>query len=794
MTDLQRRLESILGSTYTIERELGGGGMSRVFLAEETALGRRVVIKVLPPELSAEVSADRFRREMRVAAQLQHPHIVPVLQSGESEGLLYYTMPFVDGESLRALVARQGALPVSDVVRILRDVLDALIAAHAHGVVHRDIKPDNVLTTGQHALVTDFGVAKAISAAAGSVGTSTGVTFGTPAYMAPEQVAADPNTDHRADIYAVGVLAYELLTGRPPFTASSPQAILAAHVTQTPEPVTKHRPAVSRALADLVTRCLSKHPADRPQSATELWHELEKAAQPASAELGAPRARSRGRPVVFGAILLLAAIATTVWLVGRGGARSAATNRSVAVLPFVNVGGDSTDEYFSDGMTDEITTVLGKVPALNVASRTSSFMFKRNPTGDLRQIGRQLQVEAILGGSVQRAGGKIRVRVQLTNVADNFVMWSETYEGDARDVFQLQENIARSIAGALRVRLGGTTALAERPTGSLEAYDLFLKGRYAWNQRTGKSLEQAVRYFEQAIADDPHFARAYAGLAESYVLLPFYATVRPLDAWPKAKDAAQRALAEDSTLAEARAAFAYGQFLYERDFKSAEDGFRRAIAADPRYATAHQFYGDMLGADGRVEERLAELKRAQELDPLSRIIGHEIAQTLFVMGRFDEAITQLEQTLALDPSFAPGSRTLGLLYFRTGRRAEGFQFVRRSLELSGRRPIDVGHLARMYSLAGQRDSAVRLVAELEDRAKREYIASFALAIAYTGLGDTDRAFALLDKGAENYEPSLAENWFDPALDSLHSDPRWKRFLARMGVRTDPTASRDRAGR
>ena len=776
--DLLRRT---LGSSFDIERELNGGGMSRVFLAEETALGRRVVIKILPEALTAAVSIERFRREIRLAAQLQSPHIVPVLQSGEAEGMLYYTMPFVEGESVRSLIARQGALPVGQVLRILRDVVDALVAAHARGVVHRDVKPDNILISGQHALVTDFGIAKAISASASAATvTSSGVAIGTPAYMAPEQVTGDASTDHRADIYAVGSLAYELLTGRPPFTGTSAQAVIAAHVTQVPDPVLRHRPGIPPRLADLVMRCLEKHPADRPQSAAEVLSAIETLIADTTGERApAPRHRRTGLMVAIGIPAVLALIVVGRSVLGRTVGDEAVA--SLAVLPFVNVGGDSTDEYFSDGMTDEITAAVGNIPTLRVASRSSAFTFKRKQV-DVKEVGRQLKVASVLEGSVQRAGGKIRVRAQLTKVSDNFALWSQSYEGDAKDVFQLQDAIARSIASALRVRLGSTqNALAQRRTTNLEAYDLYLKGRYAWNQRTARSLLQAADYFEQAIARDSQFAQAHAGRAEVHVLIPFYAAVRPLDAWPTAKAAALRALALDSTSAEARAALAYGTFLYEGDFSAAEQGFKRAIADDPRYGTSYQWFADMLGGQGRVNDRLAQLKKAQELDPLSRIFGHDIAQTLFVLGKIDEAIAQLEQTLALDPAFAQAHRTLGLLYIRKGRREEGIRLVQRSLELSGRRPIDVGHLARIYGLSGQRDSSLKLLRELENRAKREYIPGFALALAQLGQGNTDGAFSALNRGLDQREPSVIENWFEPAFESLHSDPRWTLFLQRLGV-------------
>ena len=791
MDSLLARLKTALGTEYGVERELGGGGMARVFLAEEKTLGRRVVVKVLPPELGAGVSAERFRREIRLAAQLQHPHIVPVLQAGESGDLVYYTMPFVEGESLRTLVSRQGALPLADVRRIACDVLDALVYAHGRGVVHRDIKPDNVLISGSHAVVTDFGVAKALSAAAdnGSV-TGSGIALGTPAYMAPEQVAADPNSDHRADIYSFGSLVYEMLAGRPPFVGSSPQAVLAAQVTQPAEPVTRHRTTVPAALASQVMACLEKHPADRPQSASLLLQNFQN--MPSGSEAALPPragAASRARRAAFAVagltlILAIGAYATSGLRAPRVTTTTGVTNRSVVVLPFVNIGGDSADEYFSDGMTDEIATALGKIPGVSVASRSSAYAFKRRrETLDARQIGQQLKVAYVVEGSMQRVAGRIRLRAQLTNVADNLATWSDSYDRDTKDVFQVQEDIARSIAGALRIQLGGGgTELVEPSTADVGAYELYLKGVYAWNQRTGTSLAQAVRYFEDAVARDPRFARAYAGVAQSYVILPFSAPVRPVDAWVKAKAAAQRALALDSTLAEVHASLGYGRFLYERDFDGAERDFRRAIDANPNFGTAHQWYADMLGGRGDLDARLKELRVAQKLDPLSRIVGHDIAQTLFATGRVDEAIAQSKQTLALDPSFAFAHRTLGLLYLRKAMRDSGLSHLNKSLELSQRRAIDVAHLARAHALAGEIDSARVLVDELERRSRTEYVPAFAFAIVYTGLSDRDRAFRWLMRAVENHEPSIEENWFDPAFESLHSDARWRKLLDGLGVR------------
>ncbi|HLB08333.1 MAG TPA: serine/threonine-protein kinase, partial [Gemmatimonadaceae bacterium] len=484
------QLQSTLGGAYTVERELGGGGMSRVFAATETALGRRVVIKVLPSELGAGVSVERFRREIQLAASLQHPLIVPLISAGSDKALLYYTMPLIEGESLRARVVREGELPIADVLRILRDVAEALSYAHEHGVVHRDIKPDNVLLTKHHALVTDFGVAKALSAAASTGSdTSAGIALGTPAYMAPEQAAADPHTDHRADIYALGVLAFEMLCGRPPFVGGTPQSVLAAHVTTAPDRSSAHRPSVPGALDALVSRCLEKKPADRPQTAEEVLEDLLAIGTPSQRSAPAstlPTARTR-RALWVG-LVTAGVIASTVLIAkvmtrrfGPASLEASTETSSVAVLPFENVGGDTANLYFADGMTDELAAALTRVPRLQVAARSSAYAF-RGKQVSAQEIGRQLSVSRLVEGSVRRSGSRLRLTAQLVNPTNGLTLWSDSYEREVTDVFRVQDELAHAIAGTLEHTLGGAVSdaavRASRGTEDLEAYDLFLQGRF----------------------------------------------------------------------------------------------------------------------------------------------------------------------------------------------------------------------------------------------------------------------------------------------------------------------------
>jgi adenylate cyclase len=455
---------------------------------------------------------------------------------------------------------------------------------------------------------------------------------------------------------------------------------------------------------------------------------------------------------------------------------------SIAVLPFANMSPDGANEYFSDGMTEEIITALSKVEGLQVAARTSAFAFK-GKSESVSEIGRQLSVGTVLEGSVRRAGDRLRITAQLINVKDGYHLWAESYDRDLRDVFAVQEEIAQAIVGALRVKLSvEATAMVVRPTADLTAYDLYLKGRHAVNQRSSGSLVQAVAYFEQAIARDPRFAQAFAGLADAYVLLPGYSVTKSSEAWPKGRAAAERALALDSTLAEAHTTLAYGKFLFESDWRAAEQGFRRAIALNPGYATAHHWYGDFLGGRGNLEGYLQELRRAEALDPLSRQIGTEVGRALYALRRNDEAVAQLQQVLRADPAFAGAHVTLGRVYIQQGRLAEAIGEFQKAVELRGRNALDIAYLASAYAVAGKRSEAQRLLVELEGRSRREHVPPTVLAIVYIGLGQHGRAFDLLDRAVAEHDGWFAEFIFHPTYDPLRSHPRYAGLLQALGLR------------
>jgi serine/threonine-protein kinase len=810
LADFDETLATDLADTYTIERELGGGGMSRVFVATERKLDRRVVIKILPDNLVAGIDVDRFRREINLAAKLQHPHIVPVLSSGEVRGTPFFTMPYIDGESLRQSLSRSGELPLNNALRILRQVASALAYAHKSGVVHRDIKPENVLLTLEFALVTDFGVAKALDASAvdtlhpeNSSLTTAGMAIGTPTYMAPEQGLADPNIDNRADIYSFGVLAYEMLTGSPPFVGRTPQALIAAHAISRPEPIESRRPSLPPALAQLVMRCLEKRPADRPQTATEVLQLLE------SPELSLPSGhypsaqvparKSRNIPVaasVAVAAIAVAIIAYAVLFRARADDSTAAAGiRSLAVLPLVNVGGSSEDEYFSEGMTDEIANALNKLPGLRVASRTSAYAFKSR-NADAGEIGRKLKVQSILEGTVRRSGNRLRVTAQLTSVADGFVLWSDTYERPSRDVFDVQDDISRSIADALKVRFAsGTSAAAptSRSTGDLQAYDLYLRGRYFWNLRGADNLRRASSYYADAIARDPKFGRAYAARALIYALLPEYTDFPPADALAQTRALATKALSLDSTFAEAHTALGLA-LVHAWDFTGAKFEYQKALSLDPRFFTAHQWYGELLYHTGQVDSSVAELRRTAELDPLAPIAAAALGYALTAARHYPDAVTELKKGIELAPNLGLLHSLIAEAYVFNGDRASALREMETAVKLDPELFGRQGQLAYIHAKVGDRAKALEILQKMKSdpSAERKHPVTFAL--AEIGVGMLDEAMTDLELAVSEHDIGLITGGsplVDPMFDPLRSDPRFTRVLAGMHlpVRTLPRSSR-----
>jgi len=806
-TDLRDRLQRTLGNAYTIERELGGG-MSRVFCARDDALGRDVVIKVLSAQLVQELSAERFEREVRVTAQLQHPHIVPVITAGITDALPYYVMPFVAGESLRARLAGGVPLGVQASVKVLADVAHALDYAHRRGVVHRDIKPENILLSDGIAVVTDFGIAKAIDAAKtvtpGSTLTQLGTSIGTPAYMAPEQAAGDPATDHRADIYAWGVVAYELLSGKHPFAnRTSPQQLLAAHMSESPSPLRRTAPGVSPALAALVMRCLEKDPARRPDSAAALVDVL----SAPSAKRGFGSVTGMRRTVVAIAVLLMIAVIGGVAWRARGSLAASVASpgaHTLAVLPFANLSGDTTQQYFADGLADELTTALSRTPGLRVTARSAAFAPAVRSL-DAMAAGRRLDVATVLEGAVRRSGPRIRLSAQLVAVRDGSVLWSDEFEHDGGDVFAAQDDLTHRVAVALHDRLAVTRGSAtsfDRGTSDEVAYDLYLQARYLFARRGTANLMHAASLLAQAIHRDSTFARAMADLAMVQVVLPEYTQLSAVSAATGGQQTgdtmitaglrnAARAIARDSTLADAYIAQGYG-LIARWDWDQSEASFRRALALEPLSPEAHHWHADLLYARGDIPGTLNEQRRAEQLDPTSAIVVAEIANDLYDEHQYADAVATGRRAAAMDPlsdfayiNYAPAFILMGypdsaLKTLATAQRLDSAGRDRAGA--AQRAALSVAALARL----GRNDEARRQLAIAEAMVTSGGSA-YAAALARMGIGDHEAALRWLTRSIDAREQAPA-SWgvsCDPMFDPLKSDPRFGVLMARMNVHVCP---------
>jgi len=806
VSELRETLETTLGGGYVVERELGGGGMSRVFVVLERALGRRIVVKVLSPELAATVSVDRFKREIMTVAALQHPHIVGVLSAGETDGLPYFTMPFVDGESLRARIERGGKLSVREAVSVMKDVARALSYAHERGVVHRDIKPDNVLLAAGSATVTDFGVAKAVAtskesqslSSTSSSGTLTliGTSLGTPAYMAPEQAAADPSTDHRADIYAFGIMSYEMLTGAAPFHSKTPQALLAAHLTEAPRPLGDVNPEVPARLAALIARCLEKERENRPQSAREIVEALEDPAiisgTYSSPSMPAARKRVGTSRRAFAGVAAAVLVVTGAFALGRARATStkpsaavtqsgtpAAPAKSLVVLPLVSIGADSAGAYLADGMTSELITALSRIPGLRVASRTASFGIKERGVS-ASEIGKALNVSMLLEGTVQRERNRLRVTARLVNTSDGFMLWSDMYEREVRDVFSVQDEISGAIAETLGERMASAdSATQSHGTTNRQAYDLYLRGRYNFEKRGAVSLHRALALFNDAVKEDSTYALAYAGIADVYALLPLYDRTSPDAAFPQALRAASRAVELDSTLAEAYASRAT---LLNASWRwtQAEEDFKRAVRLDSAYAQAYQWYGEHLLVRGRIRDAVDMLTRAATIDPSSPVIAASLATALAISGRNDDAIARARRAVDLDSSSAVARMMLGAVYAYAGKAKEAVPELEVALGLGPDAAPVQGMLGYAYAQSGERERAQALARELETRSDGD--AAAALAHIRLGLGDTAQALGDLERALAKHAAFFsAESMASPVFTPLRGNARFRAILEAAGL-------------
>ncbi|HEX7020701.1 MAG TPA: protein kinase [Gemmatimonadaceae bacterium] len=768
---------------YRVLRELGHGGMATVYLAFDTRYEREVAIKVLDPEIAQGVAAERFLREIDVAAKVSHPHIVPLLDSGTTDGRLWFVMPVLEGQSLRERLDKERQLPIGESLRIAREVASALAYAHARGVIHRDIKPENVLLSGGSAALADFGLAKGLAASDADTLTRTGYIVGTAFYMSPEQ-ASGQTVDGRSDIYSLGCVLYEMLAGEPPYVGKTVQAVIAKRFSDPIPSARRLRSAISPALDEVIKHALATSPADRFQTADEFATALSSAvgsdpdgvAQPAVA----PRRAARVRDALIGGAIIAVLAVTGIVVAKRGAIGGGShTPRSIAVLPFDNLSDDKAQEYFSAGMTDELLSALSGIKQLRVAARASSYAI-HNKTADLGEIGRRLNVEAVLDGTVRKDGDHVRVSAELVSVGDGFRIWSDTYDRKLTDVFSMQEEIARAIVSAVRIDLGGQAHMVRKPTEDMAAYELYLRGRHAVDLRTAASLQQGAEYFRQATDRDPLYAKAWAGLADDYILqaLNFYDA--PADAYPKGKAAALKAVALDSTLADAYTSLGTVRFLYDRDFVGAAAAYDHAITLDPKYPVAHYFNSIFLtGRDNARAEREAQL--AAQLDPLSPPMAQAVGMLRVSTGRYADAIAPLKAAIAVEPRYYFPHAWLGMALAHAGTPAQALAEEKLAEQLNPGNALVLAYLGEVYATTGDRASALRVVAQIDSISKTRPVCGVYVARIFDRLGDADHAFEWLDRAVAAHEGQLPQIVWPDAFTKINSDPRFARLVKQLGL-------------
>jgi eukaryotic-like serine/threonine-protein kinase len=750
--DSLARLREALGRDFEVRREIGRGGAALVFLAHDLKHDRPVAVKILRPEIAAYMGAAQFLREIATAARLQHPHIVPIYGSGDVASMLYLVMPYVEGESLRERLDREQTLALADALRLTLEVAEALSFAHSRGVIHCDIKPENILLFRGHALVADFGIAthRAAAPITTSVDESSTdiLTVGTPLYMAPEQMLGDEQIDERADLYALGTVLYELLTGHPPFTGSSSMAVLGAKITTSAPPPTGTREALPEHIVAALRRALESERQARFASVAEF-------AQALSATPSSP------------------------FPVRRSGATRV---RAAAVLPFVNRGGQAHDEYLSDGITDALIHALSGVRGLRVVGRASAFAYKGR-TDDVRSIGADLAVSEVLTGTVQRAGERLRITAELTDVETGFSRWSEQFDGTVTDLFTVQDEIAHAITESFRVHVRDDQERAlAAPTGNFQAYESYLKGRFDWSQRTAPAMQRALDHMHAAVRLDPSFALAWSGLADCWITLGVYDVMPATMVMPKALEATAQALRHDPTSADALTARASIHALYEFAWDRAETDYIAALTLREQSPVTHQWYAmHLLAPRRRFVEARDQIARARELDPVSPSIAASAGILRLYAGEPEQAVRELELVTARHPSF-------GLAHLFIGRaltELQQFDAAVRALERAALLSNDSveSHSALACALArgGDVARAEAELATLGHRSESEYVSAVSLAEVNVALGRPVQATRLLERALRERATSLILLPLRPSFAALRDQTGFESLLRSMGV-------------
>ena len=818
----------MLGKTfshYRVVKLLGQGGMGVVYEAEDTRLGRHVALKFVAEKVLVPETVERFHREARAASLLNHPNICTVHDVGEAGGYHFIAMELLEGATLEHLL-KAGPLPLERLLPVAIQIADGLDAAHSRGVIHRDIKPANVfVTTPGRAKIMDFGLAKFLQPAAGSLLsasdsqttmphlTTPGAPVGTVAFMSPEQVRGK-ELDARTDLFSFGTLLYTMAVGEFPFRGETPAVILSGILERPPVPPREVDPNLPQKLEDIILKALEKDRDDRYQSARDMLVDLRRLLRslvggsatisseltmtslpPGSLTSGTSPARTaaktgpkRKRLGIAGAVaivLVAAGLGLGLWRLSgsRGWPVSPAAGseiKSLAVLPLENLSHDPAQDYFADGMTDELIAKLSKISALRVISRTSAMRYKGGGKS-LPEIARELKVDAVVEGSVLRSNNRVRINARLIQVATDKQMWAETYERDLRDILALQGDVAGAIVREIRIQVAPeeSSQLASKRAIDPDAYQVYLQGRVAFSRMTPESLTQAVEYFNRAIAEDPSYALAYAGLADSYIqsagrLLP------PHDVMPKARAAIERALQLDGSLGEGHSSLAQVKLFYEFDWQGAGPEFRRASELNPGSALIHQMNALFLGSQGRTEESLAEGARALEFDPVGTSSGCLEARLLYYARRYDQAIDRYRKALATDPTVAGHCTWASFAFQKVSRFAEAITAARHSAEASPNEMLPRAALARAYGVMGNKDEARKVVRQMLDLSRRRFISENDFATAYSGW-DSEQSLAWLEKAYTGRGGLLVYLKVDATFDDLRSEPRFQDLLRRLKV-------------
>jgi serine/threonine-protein kinase len=785
---------SIFAGRYQIIEELGHGGMGRVYKVIDTKVNEKIALKLVKPEIASDKGTlERFNNELRLARTISQKNVCRMYDMGEAGGSRFITMEYVQGEDLKSMIEMSGSLSLGMLLNVGKQVCDGLAEAHGLGVVHRDLKPQNIMIDKHgNAKIMDFGIARSVREK-GLTGPS--VMIGTPEYMSPEQAEARI-ADHRSDIYSLGVILYEMATSRVPFTGDTALGVAMKHKGEAPKDPRQLNPNIPDDLGAVILRCLEKDAEKRYGNVADLKADLERVEQGLpTLDRVVPRRSSRitkditvklnVKRVLSTAMIVigLAAAGLLIWRLAprRDAGTAALKSRSIAILPFEDLSAERDQEPLADGISETLINALSRVEGLRVAARTSSFFFKGKEQ-DVHEIGRKLGVGTLLEGSVQVSARKLRIMVRLIDAVNGFPIWAQDYHKTVDDIFGIQDDISESVVRALKIELMGERRDPRAParTTDREAYNLYLRGRYFWEKREKGDLEKAIGFFNQAIGKDPSYALAYAGIADCYVILGDNQYIPVDDAFPKAKAASLKALEIDDEIAEAHASLASLLESYEHDFSGAEKEFLLAIQRNPGYATARHWYALFLSCQGRHEEAIAEMERARELDPLSPRLNANLGLVLYYASRYDRAISELERSIELFPEHGANYEYITRAFALAGRYEEAMTAVHRLLELVADPSAAITGPALINVLSGRRAEAQKGLAKAMAYAQENFTSAIAIAEILAGLGEKDQALGWLDKALAANESTLAHLKVNPLFDAVRSDPRFKALLRKIG--------------